>query len=497
MIQQFLRGRSLPSAAAIVVSCLLVPIWPLQAQQSSRQADQVPTVTRAYAVENARIVTAPGQVIERGTVVLRNGLIEAVGRDVRAPYDAEIIAGDSLVVYAGFIDGLSHAGIPEPADQGDDQEVAEPGNPSSQRAGILPQRKASNMIDASDDSIVALRNAGFSVAHVVPHGRSLPGSGAIISLGGPDQHRSVLDADASLFMQFEGARGVYPSTDMAVMARIRQLYREAERRRDVERLYAENPTGMERPHYDEVYHSFYSVMDEEKPVVFYTAGTSGALQVHRALELQDLLGFPMILAGLNQSFEVIDVLRQENQPVILTLGFPELKKEEGDSTRAPSDSLKAVTPDAPDSHFISDHRTFTFADIESERENLRARQTQQQERYYRSAAELETAGFRFALSTKDVKGEDILKNLRRMVEHGLSEEAALAALTTNPASIFGLERRLGTIEAGKIGNLVITSGALFDESAEIRHVFVDGLRHDVASQQSQRAGRNSTTAIRP
>ena len=191
-------------------------------------------MTRAFAIENARIVQAPGRVIERGTVVVRNGLIEAVGTNVDVPYDAERIAGDSLTVYAGFIDGLSHTAMPEPKDDeegnrsfGAPPGVEDPGNPPNDVAGIQPERRAAGLIEAGESSVEAMREIGFTAAHVVPQGGLLPGSGAVVLLTGGEAQAMILQKDASLAAQFEGAPGVYPATPMGIMAKLRNLYRES------------------------------------------------------------------------------------------------------------------------------------------------------------------------------------------------------------------------------------------------------------------------------
>jgi imidazolonepropionase-like amidohydrolase len=460
-------------AACLLALTLLPP--PVAAQS----ADDVPRVTRTFALENARVVRAPGDVLDRATVVVRDGLILRVGPDAAIPFDAERIAADSLTVYAGFIDGLSHAGIPTPEPNRDREDVERPGDPPNDRAGIQPERRASAMLDAGDGSIEDLREAGFTMAHVVPHGQMLPGHGAVILLAGDDPNALVVRDDAALFAQFDGASGVYPATDMAVIATLRQLYREAERRQRVEALYADNASGMERPAFDPVHQAFFPVLDGDLPMAFYT---DNALDVYRALSLQDDLGFPLLLAGLNQGFLAIDALQEADVPLLLTLDLPETKDDEAasdtttaDTTAAPADTTASpMTPDRPGSFFLRDLRTRSYEDIERETENLEARQALEREKYYATAATLHEAGLPFGFTTKDVKPKDIHANLRTMIEHGLPEDAALAALTTDAAATLGLSDVTGTVEVGKMANLVVTDGPLFDEDTEIRYVFVDG-----------------------
>jgi imidazolonepropionase-like amidohydrolase len=442
----------------------------------AQSVDALPAVTRTYAIVDARIVQAPGREIPRGTVLVRDGLIAGVGTDIVVPFDAERIAGDSLVVYAGFIDGLSHAGIPEPKREDDPAPVSR-ANPPDDRAGIQPQRFAYAMIDPKDTSIADLRNAGFGAAHVVPHGQMLPGSGTVILLAGDTAPSMVLVPEASLFFQFDGGRRVYPATPMGVMAKFRQLYREAERRHAVASQYDDNPRGLARPTYDPVHYAFFPVIEGQKPVFIYT---DDALEIHRAFRLRGDLGFPIALAGLYQTFDALDALAAQNAPLFLTLKLPKEapKKAAADSTGSPA--------------FDPNFRTASFADAAAEKQNLTVRQEIFRQQYVGTAAALHEAGLGFGFSAKGVKPADIHPNLRRMVEAGLPEDAALAALTTNPAQSLGLSESLGTIEVGKIANLAVADGPLFDKKTALRYVFVDGRKFAV--ERPKPPARSDSTA---
>src|SRR5690606_38606469 len=147
----------------------LLVLTPLAQSQGIAAETPLRPVTRTYALTDARVVQAPGRVIEGATVVVRDGLIEAVGRDVAVPFDAEIIEADSLTIYAGFIDALGHAAVPEPPDT-DDERPSDPGDPPRERAGVQPDRDVRALLRPDHGDAAALRNAGFAAAHVVPRG---------------------------------------------------------------------------------------------------------------------------------------------------------------------------------------------------------------------------------------------------------------------------------------------------------------------------------------
>ena len=518
-LSRSLMPLSLRALVCVLAAFLLAALGarPAAAQGYETNPDALPTVTRTFAIENARVVQQPGRVLERATVVIRDGRILSVGPDAAVPADAERIDGDSLTVYAGFIDGLSHAGLPETSsDDEGEEEVDDPGDPPRDRAGIQPGRRATALLDPSSGSLAALRKAGFTAAHVVPRGQMLPGTGAVILLAGEDPSGLVLREDASLFAQFEPAEGsypnaVYPSTPMAVTAEMRQLYREAERQQQLAARYADNPAGRMRPTRDALYDAFSPVLGGER-TVFYDV--QGALEPYRALALQRELGFPLALTGLNQAYAFVDALESAGVPLFLTLDLPEAPSDTTaqDTTARPvadtlatdavgadtlttaADTTKGITEQDPNSFFVRDFRTRSYEDASDEKENLEARQALEREKYYATAATLREAGLSFGFSTKGAKPGDLRKNLRTMIEHGLSEEDALAALTTDAAALLGLERVLGTIEEGKIANLVVTEGPYFSDSSRVRYVFVDGQKFEMEVEETAAAGDSAATA---
>jgi len=465
-----------PRAACPLYAVACAALLALLCTLPAAAQDEVPTVSRVYALENATVVQAPGQVLDGTTVIVRDGLIEAVGSDLDIPLDAQRIAADSLTVYAGFISGLSFAAVDEPESE-ESGRVDNPGRPPNDRAGIQPDRQARALLDPSDGDVKSLREVGFTTAHVVPEGRMLPGAGAIIQLAGDDPDAMVLRSSSSLFTQLEGARGVYPATSMAVISTWRQLYREAERRKMLTERYEQTPRGQQRPPSDPVHSAFFPVIDGTTPVFFHT---EGLLDMHRALSLHNELGFPLALTGLHEGFRDPALLQATAAPLFLSLDLPEDKDwtpptANDDTTEAEED---APSPD-PSTFFVSSFRTRSYEDTQDEADNLEARQAIERQKYYQNAATLNEAGVTFSFMTADVDARDIRANLRTMIENGLPEDVALAALTTRPADALGLNNQLGTVEPGKIANLVVTNGSYFDEEAVVRYVFVDGHRFEI------------------
>ncbi|MFO8099637.1 MAG: amidohydrolase family protein [Salinibacter sp.] len=459
----------------LVLAVLLAAAPPAQAQDDDFT---VPDVTDTYALENAQVVQAPGDVLESATVVVRDGIIEAVGPDVEVPYDAYRIAADSLVVYAGFIDGLSHAGVEMPEDEEDNGEEIDPGDPPHDAAGIQPDRSVRSFLSPDASDLEALRESGFTAGHVVPEGEMLPGSGAIALYGGDTGNDMVLNTDQTLFAQLQTADGyVYPATTMAVIAQMRQLYREADRRQELEAAYDRNPTGQSRPPQDPAHSALFPVLDGDQPLAYYA---DDALSIHRVLDLQQELGFPLVLAGLAESHATIDALQSTDAPLFLTLDLPE------EPTRtAEDDTTIADTTEAPVRDYNPEFTVPSYETVAEEEANLELRHAVERQDYLQTAATLHDAGLQFGFTTREVDAGDIRENVHTMIEEGLPESVALASLTTRPASILGLSAQLGTVEEGKIANLVVTDGSYFAEDTDVQHVFVDGQLYDYSSDASE------------
>ena len=342
-----------------------------------------------------------------------------------------------------------------------------------QRAGIQPDRDARDLLSAKEGSVEALREIGFTVAHAVPREGMLPGQGAVILLAGETPDALVLRVGTALFAQFDPASGVYPATPMGVLAALRQHVRDAGRLQEAERLYAENPAGLERPIANPALTALVPSIRGEQPVFF---AVDGALEAHRALAVADEFDLDLVLGGLRESTMLTDKLRDAGVPVLASLDLPEADTSAADSAAVP------VTGGAAGEVFISERRTRSYADVDDETEALKAKRGEAIALYERNAATLREAGIPFGFATLDAEPGDIRENLRRIVAAGLSEDDALAALTTTPAELLGLDRSLGTVEPGKMANLVVTKGSYFDEDAPVRLVVVNGERFELDAE---------------
>ncbi|MEQ8629616.1 amidohydrolase family protein [Ekhidna sp.] len=449
--------------------CMLFLIGVMPLIGLAQDSDLKP-VTNKYAIKNATIVQAPGKTIQNGTILIENGIIKAVGSSVAIPADAWVVDADSMFVYAGFISGLSNIGIEKPKEeeQKDDRKLT--GNPTYERAGITPGNSAREMLKPDDKSVEDFRKLGFTASHSVPHNGMLPGTGTIILLGGKDGESMVVKDQTSMYSQLSGAGGVYPNTVIGVMAKYRDLYRKAIQARDYESKYNSNPNGMERPATDATLQALYPVVSKQMTVAFKAEGVK---DIMRVTTLQKDLGFKMMLGEVKQGWDAIPTIKPTGAPVFLSLDLPEWKQEEEKNKEDEDDEEESEEKEPTES--------------ELEEKALKERQNAMIKNYYTQAGKFRSNGIKFGFSTMEVKSKDFKTNLLKVIENGLSEDHALAALTTEPARILGVSSQMGTIEAGKMANLIVSDTAYFTKDANVRFVFVDGVKYEYEAKKKKKS----------
>ncbi len=406
----------------------------------------------AIAIRNARIVTVSGATLDRGTVVLRNGLIESVGASTAVPGDAWVVEGEGLTVYPGLIDALSTVGLntPAPAVQTTGRRGGPPtGDPAP--AGPIargPEDRplntsyllAADQITLADRRIESYRNLGFTSAVSFPTRGIFAGQGAVINLSGQRPSAMVIDPSAGLYltMRPNGFGGGFPNSLMGVIAYIRQIYLDAAQYKEAKAIYAAHPAGNKRPEYDKTLEGVLAA-----PRILLPA--QNPKEIHRMLGFAAELKQKALLYGLQEGFLATDVLKSRNAAVLLNLRWPE-KAREGD-------------PEA-----VESMRALEFRD--------KAPST---------AAALAKAGVPFAFYLGGLeRASEINAAVRKAIAAGLPEAGAIKALTLAPARLFGVDNRLGSIEPGKIANLVVTKGPLFEDRTEMKYVFVDGVKYEPA-----------------
>jgi imidazolonepropionase-like amidohydrolase len=422
------------------------------AQLAANRERNAPNV---YAITNARIVAGPGSIVERGTVVVRNGVIAAVGATVQAPADARVIDGNGLTIYPGVIDANSSLGLgggaavvadagrggrggggrgAAPAQQG-----APVGAPNSLHpVGLQPELTVVDLLHADEEALAGPQSAGITAALTVPSTGIFRGESAVINLAGSTAQAMLVKAPVAEHIGFTPSRGGgYPNSLMGVFASLRQMLLDAQHYAAEQAAYAKAPRGMRRPEPDPSLEALQPVLQRQIPVVMEA---SSEREIERALDLAKEFNLRPIIAGGEEADKVAARLKAENVPVLLSLNFPRRAQASADADPEPLRMLRARV-DAP-----------------------------------KLAAKLQQAGVKFAFEDGGLTTwSDYLGNVGRSVENGLTADQAVRALTLTPAEILGVSDRLGTIETGKVANLTVTRGDLFTGGGRVSQIFIDGL----------------------
>lgn len=452
------------------IPILLFMLTPLALLAQDEQ--ELSPVTGSYAITNVNIIQAPGRKIDMGTILIKDGLIKAVGKGITIPSDAIVIKADSMYVYAGFIDGMSRAGVNRPKEENLPR-PKDPGNPPAERAGITPYADVRFALNPGDKSLEDLRNLGFTTVQVIPYGNLLPGQAALILSGGKSPDQMLIQGRSSLYSELTGANNVYPANLLGVMATWRDLYRKAVNAKSYESLYASNRSGLERPVADRNLEAFYPVIDQRQAVLFRS---ERLLDVNHVLTLKKDLGFTATIADVKDAWPIIPAIKASGVKTFLSLDLPEEVKKDD---KKKDEKKDAAEPSA----------------AQKEKDALEKRKAEAIQNYTAQAASFQKAGITFGFASVSAKAKDIPANLRRMIAAGLTEDAALAALTTNPAQLLGLSDRVGTIDNGKMANLVVTDKSYFNEKAKVRYVFVDGVMYKMDVKETKKGDPNAKAEL--
>ena len=420
-----------------ILIALLLLASPVLAQQIGNPTAQLGVIPPrgTVAIRNARIVTVSGPDIENGTIVIRDGKIEAVGANVSVPTGAQTIDGSGLSVYPGMIDAGTNMGLVEvPQGANGTVDTAEVGD-------LNPNAKAITAVNPYSAHIAVTRVEGITNTLTAPTGGLISGQAALINLLGTAPKEMAVVPQVALVINYPRVAGggggfggfQQQQTNLSdrlaanerQLEQIRRMLRDAEAYGRAQDAYAKDKS-LPRPDRNVVLEPLVPYVRGEQPVIFRAdreAEIRGVIRFAEEMKLK-----PIILGG-NDAWKVANLLKEKNVPVILT-GVFSLPQREDD----PYDEL------------------------------------------FENPAKLQAAGVRFCISTGDAGAE--VRNLAQYAgmaaAYGLSKADAVKAVTLYPAQIMNVADRLGSIEAGKMANLVVTDGDLLEIRSRIKYLFIDG-----------------------
>ena len=398
---------------------------------------------KTIAIVGGKLLTVTHGTIEDGTVVLSGGKIVAVGpaKSTKVPAGAEIFDAKGMTVYPGLFDAETHLGLTEVAADQNSNDLAETADE------IEPQMHVGDAFHAETVHIPVARLNGITNAIVAPASEdSIPGQDAAIQLYGRDRDGMLLQMDVALAMNFEGSvrrranfngPSKFPTTRMGLAAQIRQAFLDAQAY-EVERAAAAKPDHKgPTPKRDLKLEALLPYLHGEKPVVL--AAYEG-YEVEVAMGIAKEFHLKVILNHVTHAQDVLDEIASYHVPVIVgpIYDFPH-----------PDERYDAV---------------------------------------YSLPAELQKRGVKIAIATAG-RDEGGSRNLPYAagyaVAYGLPYDEALKAITLNPAEMFGLGDKLGSLDVGKMGNVVVANGDPLDVRTSVKQVFMDGIAVPMVSRQTK------------
>jgi imidazolonepropionase-like amidohydrolase len=406
-----------------------------------------------YAIQGARIVPVSGATIDNGTVVFRDGIIIAVGAGVTVPAGAQVISGKGLTVYPGLIDMGSTTGLDLPAvPRAENARTTEDVERVKADYLLRAQFRAADYVSPTSTVLARAAAAGITSILATPSGDAIRGQSALINtaLGDDepqigavaDERRGALVVRTPValhvtFSEQPAGGNAYPNSLMGVIAFVRQAFLDAQ-------YWATAQSAKRatfRPFYEPAFEAMQPALTGRMPVAF--EGRT-AREILRGLDMARSFKLDPIITNAREADRVAADLKAANARVIVSLNYP---------TRAQN-----LAPDADEP-------------LQTLRDRVNAPKT---------PAALVKAGVPMAFASAGLEEpRDFVRNAAKAVQNGLTREDAIKALTLQAATMAGVGDRLGSLETGKMANLVVTEGDLFDEKMTIKHVFVDGRRVNI------------------
>lgn len=420
----------------IILAAILLAI-PVFAQSKSEQG--------TYAIRNARIVTVTNGVIEKGTIIIKAGRIEAVGANVSVPRDAKVIDATGLSVYPGMIDSNTYLGLSE-VGQGANGTVD-----TTELGDFNANMKAITAVNPHSELIPVARMNGVTTVLTCPQGGLISGQCALLNLDGWTQRDMKLLAPAAMQLNYPragfGRRGggfggfQGQPNDQARQQRERRLESLRNKLEDAQAYFkakeaAARDKNIPAREVDLGLEALIPVLKGEVPVMI---SANEEREIKGAIELADKYKFRLIISGGDDAIKVAKELKEKNIPVVLG-GVLELPGDE----------------DSP------------------------------YDESYARAGELHKAGVKIAFTTGDASNVRLLPyHAGTAAAFGLPKEEALKAVTINPAQIFGVDKQIGSIEAGKMANLVVTDGDILELRTKVKQMFIAGRPVDMMNKHQR------------
>lgn len=397
-----------------------------------------------YAFTNATIVKDPQTTVQNATLIIKQGKIVSAGTGIEVPKDAVVVDCKGKYIYPSFIDLYSDYGMN--ADQQGQrggrgfggrqfQNISDTKGAYGWNQAIKPETDASKIFSTDEKDAKELRDAGFGIVLTHKQDGIARGTGTLVMLGDDRENFDMIKEQAAAFYSFNKGTSTqdYPNSLMGSIALLRQTYLDGQ-------WYAKNAAKIKQT--EGINLSLQAWNDEQGlPQIFDAGDKWNDLRAHK---IAAEFGTHYIIKGGGNEYQRIDDIKATNDAYIIPIAFPQAMDVED-----PNDARLVA---------LSTMKHWEMAPTEP--------------------GALEKAGITFALTTADLKSAgEFMGNLRKAIQNGLTETKALEALTKTPATLIGMYDKIGSIDAGKLANFVITSGPIFNEKTVIYQNWVNGEKY--------------------
>ena len=390
-----------------------------------------------FTLVGGRVVTRPGVILDGATIVIRDGYIKAVGVDIKPPAGAKQIDLTGKTIYAGFVEPFTEFDI-----------KVDPPGPTHWNKKVTPQRTAGGSYRPDTKLDESLRRQGFAARLVIPKQGVIKGTSCIALTDGSPANESLIARQVATHLKLTvpfsmgGENSSYPNSPMGAVALARQAMLDASWRRDAVANAVSNPTAL-RLEANLALESLADCLDGGRLVI---AEASNELFVLRADQFAREFALRLAVRGSGNEYRRLDEIAATGRPLIVPINFPK--------------PPPVASPDAAADATLEELMHWRLAP--------------------ENPARLRSAGVTIALTSHGLKDRnEFLKRVRKAVKRGLSADDALAALTTAPSELLGIGQQLGTIEQGKLANLVVTDRDLFTTDAKVLSTWVAGQKFEI------------------
>ena len=386
--------------------------------------------TGTYIIRGGTVVPVVGAKIPNGSVVISGGKIQAVGANVQAPQGATVIDATGLFVYPGMIDSGTELGLTEIG--------SVPGSTDTREIGDFnPQDVALSAVNAHSELIPVTRVNGVTTVITSATGALMSGSAALIDLWGWTTDEMAITPRVAQVMSYPssggggrgGGFGARPQGDASETASrqvraMRDFFADARAYADVKAKLATGGSAPNAPRVNQAMESLVPAIRGAMPIIF---DVNTIDQIRGVLALADSFKLKVILRGPRDAWRLADTLAARGIPVIV-----------GPTTQVPG------TDDPYDA-------------------------------IYAQPGALVKAGVKIAFQTSGASDvRDLPYNAALATGYGLDMDDAMKALTINPAQIFGVADRYGSLEPGKVANVIVTTGNPLDVRSNVKYLFIRG-----------------------